>query len=66
MYVNILEEIQFSITSTTEMSPEANQHKGHLALVKAIEKRNKEQATHEVTEYITLFKRIAAKNGEKK
>ncbi|ENY5773606.1 FadR family transcriptional regulator, partial [Listeria monocytogenes] len=25
-----------------------------------------EQAAHEVTEYITLFKRIAAKNGEKK
>ncbi len=38
MYVNILEEIQFSITSTTEMSPEANQHNGHAALVKAIGK----------------------------
>ncbi|MCL1389232.1 FadR family transcriptional regulator, partial [Listeria monocytogenes] len=36
------------------------------ALVKAIEKRNKEQAAHAVTEYITLFKRIDAKNGEKK
>ncbi|MCD2246915.1 FadR family transcriptional regulator [Listeria marthii] len=66
MYGNILEEIQFSITSTTEMNPEANQHNGHGLLVSAIEKRNKEQAASEVTEYITLFKRIAAKNGENK
>ncbi|MBF2535269.1 FadR/GntR family transcriptional regulator [Listeria marthii] len=66
MYGNILEEIQFSITSTTEMDPAANQHGGHAALVSAIEKRNKEQAANEVTEYITLFKRIAAKNGENK
>ncbi len=39
---------------------------GMLRLSKRLKKRNKEQAAHEVTEYITLFKRIAAKNGEKK
>ncbi|MBC1611865.1 FadR family transcriptional regulator [Listeria welshimeri] len=64
MYANILEEIQFSITSTTEINPVESTHSGHTALVSAIEKRDKEQAAREVTEYITLFKRIAAKNGD--
>ncbi|MBC2260966.1 FadR family transcriptional regulator [Listeria sp. FSL L7-0091] len=66
MYVNILEEIQFSITSTTEMNPAVNKHNGHETLVSAIEKHDKEGAAHEVTEYITLFKQIAAKNGDNK
>lgn len=64
MYANILEDIQFSITSTTEINPSENKHHGHTALVTAIKARDKESAAHEVTEYITYFQQVASKNGE--
>ncbi|CAM4156999.1 FadR/GntR family transcriptional regulator [Listeria ivanovii] len=66
MYANILEDIQFSITSTTEINPSENKHHGHTALIAAITERNKESAAHEVTEYITYFQQVATKNGAKK
>lgn len=65
MYANILEEIQFSITSTTDINPSENKHHGHTALISAIKEQNKERAAYEVTEYITYFQQVAIQNGEK-
>ncbi|WP_430534107.1 FadR/GntR family transcriptional regulator [Listeria rocourtiae] len=63
MYAHLFEEIQMSITSTTEMN-DAN-GAGHKDLILAIQNQDAASAVHCVDMYISHFKQIILpKNGE--